>query len=63
MTKPVVDASKLLGFRLIGDPGKATVAAKVGDKVGTKDITGTEWMGGKLGAKEGAKVASTTDRA
>ena len=63
MTEPVIDASKLLGFRLIGGSGDAALDAKVGDKAGTKDITGTDLVGVKLGIKEGAKVASAASRA
>lgn len=67
MTKPMIDASKLLGFRLILDAGDAALAAKVGAKVGKKDTAMTvalsELVGAKLGVKEGAKVVQAASRA
>ncbi len=35
-----LDLGKLLGFRLIGDAGLASIAAKIGDKTGAKGGSG-----------------------
>jgi hypothetical protein len=62
MTKPVIDASRLLGFRLIGQASGATLAekvgAKIGDKTGTKEIGSAALSGARPGPAQDAEAMS-----
>lgn len=54
--KPKIDASKLLGFRLLTNPALATAAVKLGEKDGNKDVVTVDPADVMLGIKVGGKT-------